>query len=443
MKPRVLAIITTYNRPRICKRLLESMSRVGSPDFDVILLENRSDSDYREILKKDYGFRISHKALDDNYGLPITFNMGIRHAIREGYEFVWVLDDDTEVETDTLRYMVEQMDKNPDVAVTGSGIFDINSRERLLHAGAFFDFRMLTPVPNNGKDRTGDVDYVADCSSLARVSLIQEHNIFYDESYFFHVEDIDFPLMFKEKGYRVTVDPRSRIFHIDWAENYPARSSLIHYDVRNMLYMFMKFRPRDFRWSGLFMVMFRRNVYYFLFASIFTYLSGNIHLAHAFYLSVMDIYSCRMYRSDLYERIGFNKNSGPGMIENKEIVVPEEFTDPERRRFRELMEERTEGCRMVFDVRGSFFGKLWHALTSWKKYDLVFISNHRMHPLYPFLGKGLIKMEDNGLHVYDLSYAKGMKLILNAALLGIKITMRRLFGYKRWRQRLIWKPGRT
>jgi hypothetical protein len=147
-----------------------------------------------------------------------------------------------------------------------------------------------------------------------------------------------------------------------------------------------------------------------------------------------------MHRSDLYERIGFEEEAGSKRIENVEILVPVEFTDPERRKFQELMEEGTEGCRVIHEVKDSNLGRLKQALTSWRKYDLVFISNHRMHLLYPLLGKGLIKMEDDRLHRYHLSYVRAIRLIFSAVFLGVKITFRRFFAFGRWRKKLIWRP---
>jgi hypothetical protein len=239
----------------------------------------------------------------------------------------------------------------------------------------------------------------------------------------------------------VTVDPRSRIYHLDWLENYPTRSAPIYYDVRNMLYMLMKFKPKEFRRSGLLMVKFRRNAYYFLIASIFTYLAGNEELSSAFYLAVKDVYDCRMHKCDLYKRIGFRRDFDPEELKKKQILVPMEPTGPEQRRFMEFVDE-LEDCEIVMDAGRPRLGKLIRAFTSWRKYDYVFISNKKMNILYPMLGKRKIKMEDNGLHTYKFSYLKVIKLILACKMLGVKMMIRRLIGFRRWREKLMWRQDK-
>jgi GT2 family glycosyltransferase len=441
MKPKILAIITTYNRPEICGRLLDSLDLVTSNEFDVFLIENKSEKDYSKIVSKEHRFKITHKKMEDNYGLPITYNIAIRHAIKNDYDYIWILDDDTVVDKDVLKYMVEELQTNTDVAVTGSAIYNIDKRTKLLHAGAFFNFNLFAPKNNKVTEKVSDVDYVADCSSLARVSMIKKNNIFYDESYFLHIEDIDFPLLFKEKGYRVTVNPRSKIYHLDWFVNYLDKSYLLYYDTRNMLYLLMKFRPSEFKKTGFVRMNTHKGTTSFLIASIFWYLSGNIPNAKAFYYAVDDFYNCSMGRSDFYNRSDIEMLKNKGKIRNKRILVPLKLFEQENDQLTRLLKEHTETCEIVYAPTLSDNRQVIRSLFSSKKFDYVFSSNRLMRILHPLLGKNIMKIENNNIFVYSLNYLDFIRFAVRAINLGIKITITRIFKFDKWKKRLMWEPS--
>lgn len=432
MKPKILVIITTYNRPEICGRLLNSLNKITSHKFDIFLIENKSDKNYKKVFSKKYNFRLLYKKMDGNYGLPITYNQAIRYAIKNNCDYIWVLDDDTVVEENTLRYLVEELENNKYVAVTGSAIYNINKKDELMHAGAFIDFNKLTGIAIK-TDKASYVDYVADCSSLARVSLIKKHRVFYDENFFIHIEDMDFPLSFKKLGYKITVNPKSKIYHINWKDVYVDKSHIVYYDVRNLLYLYMKFKPIDFKKSRLIKLRATRNIYHFLYAAILSYADGNIPIANAFYYAVKDLYERKMGKSDLYKRI--NLNILKEQIENKKIVFPTEFPKAEYNKLDELLKQ-AKNCKITKINEKPLIKKITQSLKLFKKFDYVIIPN-KTNMLYPLLGKKIIKLENNQLWIYKLNCFALLRFSLKVINLWLKIIFKKNFAFNEWRNQLI------
>jgi GT2 family glycosyltransferase len=63
-----------------------------------------------------------------------------------------------------------------------------------------------------GEKNAFEVDWVSGGAMLMRKSLFDEL-IGFDESYFMYFEDVDLCLRAKKRGYKIVVNPLSRIFH--------------------------------------------------------------------------------------------------------------------------------------------------------------------------------------------------------------------------------------
>lgn len=103
---KVAAIVVTYNRKKLLGECLERLMKQEYP-CDILVIDNASTDGTKEgidyLISTD---KIQYYNTGSNLGGAGGFNFGMKLAVQKGYEYVWIMDDDTYAETDTLcRFM--------------------------------------------------------------------------------------------------------------------------------------------------------------------------------------------------------------------------------------------------------------------------------------------------------------------------------------------------
>lgn len=102
--PRVLAIVVSYNAMRWADRCLGSLLR-SSLRPDVLVVDNGSADGTREHVASAFP-EVRLICNPDNAGFGAANNIGLRIALDEGYDFVYLMNQDAWVEEDTLSLLV-------------------------------------------------------------------------------------------------------------------------------------------------------------------------------------------------------------------------------------------------------------------------------------------------------------------------------------------------
>lgn len=113
-KPKVSAIIVTYNRPRLLPHAIQSVLDQTFQDFELIVVDNGLEQPAEKIVKSFNDKRIKYIKNDRNTGCAGGKNIGIKNA--EG-EYVAFLDDDDIWLSEKLELQVKAFENVPkDVA---------------------------------------------------------------------------------------------------------------------------------------------------------------------------------------------------------------------------------------------------------------------------------------------------------------------------------------
>src|SRR4051794_20411549 len=91
----ICAVVVSYNPPVY---LLDNLEKLKIQAPEVVLIDNGSGASSAALLKRaerDLGIKIIHN--QKNVGIAAALNMGIRHAIREGYEWLATFDQDSTI----------------------------------------------------------------------------------------------------------------------------------------------------------------------------------------------------------------------------------------------------------------------------------------------------------------------------------------------------------
>lgn len=257
--PKVAVIILNWNKKADTLRLLGSLQRINYDNHYILVVDNASTDGSAEAVREQFpGVELIINT--DNLGGTGGFNSGMRYALaNRDYKYIWLLDNDAEVESGTLRELVEAMEEDGTIGIAGSRIIDSDRRDITVEAGAFVrrDSIGVQPLYRNTRNlnvASGvmEVDYVAICSALARTSALERVGLM-DERFFFFWDDMDWGLQFKENGFKVVSVLSSVVYHPAFTEKrgiladyyYGNRNSLLtytkHMNLKSRLSIFYRY----------------------------------------------------------------------------------------------------------------------------------------------------------------------------------------------------------
>lgn len=104
---KVAAIVVTYNRIDLLKQCLEALQAQTKP-CDILIVDNASTDGtqkYVESLASKFE-NIKYRNTGANIGGAGGFNFGMKWAVQEGYDYLWVMDDDCLPKVNALEELV-------------------------------------------------------------------------------------------------------------------------------------------------------------------------------------------------------------------------------------------------------------------------------------------------------------------------------------------------
>ena len=110
---KVAAVVVTYNRKELLKECIEAL-KASTCSVDVIIVDNNSTDGTKEYIADLIGKDVIYKRLKKNLGGAGGFSAGMKYAVKKGYEYVWIMDDDTIVKKDTLEVLLKAKDEISD-----------------------------------------------------------------------------------------------------------------------------------------------------------------------------------------------------------------------------------------------------------------------------------------------------------------------------------------
>lgn len=182
--------------------------------FSTIRAENEASEEAR-------GFHIL-VALGENLGFAKACNLGARLCSKMGADYVFFLNNDTVLDSDCLRVLVDFMEANKRYHVATPKILYFENPDRVWNCGGkitWYGRRIYYTKPDKHKkniDSRGityfDVGLVTGCALFVRKELIRE-GCFFTEKFFFGEEDFEFSLRAKKMKIKMACVLDAVVFH--------------------------------------------------------------------------------------------------------------------------------------------------------------------------------------------------------------------------------------
>jgi glycosyltransferase involved in cell wall biosynthesis len=114
---------------------LESLDRLTYGNIDVIVVDNASTDGTAAVIEERYGGRITTLVNRANLGFSEGNNVGIRHAIEGGADYILLLNNDTLVDPNLVDQLVEVISKTPEIGIVGPKIYYASPPDQIWFAG--------------------------------------------------------------------------------------------------------------------------------------------------------------------------------------------------------------------------------------------------------------------------------------------------------------------
>ena len=249
--PRVSIVIVSWNARSLLRTCLPSVVATDYPDFEVLLADNAStDGSVAWVAREFPSVKIVRHP--DNWLFCRGNNAALPHATGD---LILLLNNDVEVPTDWLRPLVDTMTRAPDVGAVQPKLLQHDDRDRFEYAGGAGGFLDRVGYPftrgrlfdtlerDRGQyDDARDVFWATGAAILLRRSALDEVGLL-DERFEMHMEEIDLCWRLQRHGYRIRVQPKSRVYHIGGASLPKGSPRKTYYNFRNSLLLLYKNLP--------------------------------------------------------------------------------------------------------------------------------------------------------------------------------------------------------
>ena len=151
---RISIIMPAYNAEKYIREAIESILNQTYTDFEFIIINDGSTDKTKEIIKSYSDPRIVYMENEENSGIVVTLNKGLKCA--QG-EYIARMDSDDISLPDRFEKQIAYMDKHKDVGVLGTSIiifgegikeqiYQFDSKYKKAKADLFFNSSLAHPT---------------------------------------------------------------------------------------------------------------------------------------------------------------------------------------------------------------------------------------------------------------------------------------------------------
>ena len=244
-------VIANWNGEKLIDKCLESLENQVFKDFKVYIIDNASNDNSRDVIKK-YMNRLNIDLMEMSYntGFALANNIGIKKAIKDGCNYILTLNNDVEVPKESLKKAMESIEINKEFDVFQ--LFMINYFNKDVCDAAGLKFKDdLIPLQVGFKENVADIlnkddikiegvcagAAIYSTKALETVKLDDEN--YFDSNFFAYFEDVDLSLRLKGSGYKFKLLKDSIVYHMHSATGGKTSGFKEYYLTRN-LFMYTK-----------------------------------------------------------------------------------------------------------------------------------------------------------------------------------------------------------
>ena len=218
---KVAAIIVSYNPD---KNLLDSVNLLISQVEKIIIVDNGSIEEKRKDISsiKDIdNERIEIIFNEENLGIATALNIGVREALKQGFNWILTMDQDSKASKDMVEKMFEVYNN-----------IDEKERKSILSIFPNFVDKRIQSIEENSVMNTYEyVDADITSGNLVKAEVFDKVG-FFDDSLFIDLVDTDFCMRLNEKNIKM-IKVRDAILYHSLGESQSVKSVFGKFNTSN------------------------------------------------------------------------------------------------------------------------------------------------------------------------------------------------------------------
>lgn len=240
---KIVVIILNYKLKDLTIKCVNSVIGSSYKNLKIIVVDNSKDNDLKESLSKKNN--VIYVQTEENLGFCGGNNLGIKLALENEADYIFILNPDTTIKKDTISKLLKK------AILYNAGILSpkiyFSDSNIIWYAGGKFDISNVLGT-HEGVDEEDksqfnldkEVDFATGAAMFVPTKVFKEIGLF-DERYFLYYEDSDFCFRAKKAGFKVMYIFDSVIYHENAKSTGLGSNIQDYYITRNRMLFASKF----------------------------------------------------------------------------------------------------------------------------------------------------------------------------------------------------------
>jgi GT2 family glycosyltransferase len=283
-KAKIAIIILNWNQIDLTLACLKSVfhSRTdGQIEIEVIVIDNGSTDDSKKRLKEIQEKRnlsrqrrgeikISRSKFPnfkvvfnkENLGFAGGDNVGLRYALKNKADFIFILNNDTETKNDCVLNLWQTFLEEGKIGIVSPKIyyapgFEFHKKRYqkkdlgrvIWYAGGKIDWDNVLgrhlgvdEVDQGQYEKKEENEFATGCAFMAKKAVFENVGLF-DERFFLYLEDLDFSYRVVKAGFKLVFNPQAIVWHKNAGSSSAGSALQTYYFTRNRLLFAQKHAP--------------------------------------------------------------------------------------------------------------------------------------------------------------------------------------------------------
>lgn len=215
---KIYVILLNYNGSEDTIECVKSIVKNEKKiEYEIVVVDNKSTDD--SVSKLRQLSNITFIESNENGGFAKGNNIGMEYAIKQGAEYILLLNNDTVIEKNAIAILKDCLDKHKDVGIIGSRIMYFENKNLINYCGGKLNWLKATTIHESykkeyiqQKENFKYTEFITGCCMLIRKEVIQKIG-YLPEEYFMYYEDTDYCMKAQENGFKLAVCTDSVIYH--------------------------------------------------------------------------------------------------------------------------------------------------------------------------------------------------------------------------------------
>lgn len=208
----VACVVLNWNGgDEICRCLQSVQDMRPGPDVTILVDNDSTDGSVDLVQSRFPDVQIVRNP--SNLGFAGGVNTGIRAALAQGVEFVWLLNPDALAPPGLLTDLLATAAEDAEVGIVGAILVEADTKESIQAWGGG-RVNLWTGMSRHLLLPDEELHYMTGACLLVRSAVLEQIGLFNDD-YFFYWEDVEFSFRARDAGWKLAVAEQFRVRHVE------------------------------------------------------------------------------------------------------------------------------------------------------------------------------------------------------------------------------------